>query len=58
MMFVTIIGRAKTSAVMPGLEPGIQVSPLMRNDVDGRDICAKTRFALLPGHDEASEFAS
>jgi hypothetical protein len=21
-------------------------------DVDGRHICAKTRFALLPGHDE------
>jgi hypothetical protein len=21
-------------------------------DVDGRDVCAKTRFALLPGHDE------
>jgi hypothetical protein len=21
-------------------------------DVDGRDICAKTRFALLPGHDD------
>jgi hypothetical protein len=21
-------------------------------DVDGRDACAKTRFALLPGHDD------
>jgi hypothetical protein len=33
--------------------PGIHVflaSP--KSDVDGRDICAKTRFALLPGHDD------
>jgi hypothetical protein len=22
-----------------------------KKDVDGRDICAETRFALLPGHD-------
>jgi hypothetical protein len=32
--------------------PGIHVFPLRQKDVDGRDICAKTRFALLPGHDE------
>jgi hypothetical protein len=25
-------------------------------DVDGRDICAKTRFALLPGHDVVEAF--
>jgi hypothetical protein len=25
---------------------------LRREGVDARDICAKTRFALLPGHDE------
>jgi hypothetical protein len=35
---------------MPGLVPGIHVLPLLQG-VDGRDICAKTRFALLPGHD-------
>ena len=38
---------------MPGLVPGIHVLLSMENkDVDGRDIWAKTRFALLPGHDE------
>ena len=38
---------------MPGLVPGIHVSNRRRGkDVDGRDIGAKTRFALLPGHDD------
>jgi hypothetical protein len=38
--------------VMPGLVPGIHVLIVPdKKDVDGRDICAKTRFALLPGHD-------
>jgi hypothetical protein len=32
---------------MPGLVPGIHVLNLReKEDVDGRDICAKTRFAL------------
>jgi hypothetical protein len=32
---------------MPGLVPGIHVfAPVRKKDVDGRDICAKTRFAL------------
>ncbi|NPU09756.1 hypothetical protein HL666_03155 [Bradyrhizobium sp. 83002] len=62
-MFVTIIGRAEISTVMPGLDPparpkplrrgegpGIHVSPSIQNDVDGRD---------KPGHDEDNcEFAS
>jgi hypothetical protein len=36
---------------MPGLVPGIHVflAPSQQKDVDGRDIRAKTRFALLPG---------
>ncbi|WP_175345360.1 hypothetical protein [Bradyrhizobium sp. ORS 375] len=46
---MTRVERAKTSTVMPGLEPGIHVSSFARNDVDGRD---------KSGHDEASEFAS
>jgi hypothetical protein len=43
---------------MPGLVPGIHVfyRPLSQ-DVDGRDICAKTRFALLPGHDGENDDA-
>jgi len=33
--------------VMPGLVPGIHVFTFgLKQDVDGRDICAKTRFAL------------
>jgi hypothetical protein len=42
---------------MRGLVPGIHVlRPVIEKDMDGRDICAKTRFALLPGHDgELSE---
>jgi hypothetical protein len=39
--------------VMPPLVAGIHVFlEHGRKDVDGRDICAKTRFALLPGHDD------
>ena len=36
---------------MTELVPGI---PRLgrKNDVDGRDLCTKTRFALLPGHGE------
>jgi hypothetical protein len=35
------------SVVMPGLVPGIHVFKCLRlKDVDGRDTCAKTRFAL------------
>ena len=38
--------------VMPGLVPGIHVLGYnSKKDVDGRVIVAKTRFALLPGHD-------
>jgi hypothetical protein len=33
---------------MPGL---FQAFPGQQQSVDGQDICAKTRFALLPGHD-------
>jgi hypothetical protein len=40
---------------MPGLVPGIHVLLSMQQDVDGRDTWAKTRFALLPGHDELEE---
>ena len=39
---------------MPGLDPGIHVFANVQQDVDGRDICAKARFALLLGHDEES----
>jgi hypothetical protein len=47
-------------AVMPGLVPGIHVFVVRAQDVDGQDFCAnarKTRFALLPGHDEIERFA-
>jgi hypothetical protein len=38
---------------MPGLDPGIHVLPSPnKKGADGRVIFAKTRFALLPGHDE------
>ncbi len=40
---------------MPGLVPGIHVLLSMQQDGDGRDIWAKTRFALLPGPDELEE---
>jgi hypothetical protein len=37
---------------MAGLVPAIHVLlAAALKDVDARDICAKTRFALLPGHD-------
>jgi hypothetical protein len=38
---------------MPGLVPGIHVflGIATKQDVDGRDISEKTRFALSPGHD-------
>jgi hypothetical protein len=38
---------------MAGLDPAIHALTLLphKKDVDARDICAKTRFALLPGHD-------
>jgi hypothetical protein len=38
---------------MAGLDPAIHVFATSRKKgVDARVICAKTRFALLPGHDE------
>jgi hypothetical protein len=38
---------------MPGFVPGIHVlSAHEKEDVDGRTSSAKTRFALLPGHDD------
>ena len=37
----------------PGLARPSTSLPLQKEDVDARDICAKTRFALSPGHDEA-----
>jgi len=39
---------------MAGLVPAIHVflADACGKGVDARDICAKTRFALLPGHDE------
>jgi hypothetical protein len=38
---------------MAGLVPAIHVlfRAKLKEDVDARDICAKTRFALLRGHD-------
>jgi hypothetical protein len=42
-----------TTTVMAGLDPAIHVLIFGTKDVDARDICAKTRFALLPGHDDA-----
>jgi len=45
------------NSVMPRLVPGIHVFLAMRQVVDGRTICAKTRFALLPSHDDAEGFA-
>jgi hypothetical protein len=37
---------------MAGLVPAIHVCKTRRKDVDARDTCAKTRFALWPDHDE------
>ena len=43
---------SQMTLVMPRLVPGIHAFASARKlDVDGRDIPAKTRFALLPGHD-------
>jgi hypothetical protein len=36
---------------MAGLVPAIHVLRSGKKNVDARDICAKTRFALKPGHD-------
>jgi hypothetical protein len=36
---------------MAGLDPAIHALLRAQKDVDARDISAKTRFALLPGHD-------
>ncbi|RZN08111.1 hypothetical protein CWO90_47725 [Bradyrhizobium sp. Leo121] len=44
------------SSVMAGLDPAIHVVPGAK-DVDAPDICAKTRFALLPGRDGVVSFA-
>jgi hypothetical protein len=43
--------------------PGLSRASTSKNadakkDVDGQDICAKTYFALLPGHDKISDAAS
>jgi hypothetical protein len=37
---------------MAGLDPAIHVLKVSRKVVDARRTCAKTRFALLFGHDE------
>jgi hypothetical protein len=37
---------------MAGLDPAIHVLATNKKGVDARVVCAKTRFALLPGHDE------
>jgi hypothetical protein len=42
---------------MAGLVPAIHALTPGREDVDARDVCVKTRFALLPGHDDANRFA-
>jgi len=44
---------------MPGFVPGIHVFLFAAQGVDCRDFCAnarKTRFALLPSHDEIERF--
>src|ERR1700722_4163310 len=50
-------GEPQTKIVMPALVPGIHVfliaSPGEKSWMAGTS-CAKTRFALLPGHDEAN----
>jgi hypothetical protein len=58
MMRVLKLDIRQTEAVMPGLVPGIHVLRASWQRVDGRDICAKTRFALLPGHDDAERVAT
>jgi uncharacterized membrane protein len=43
----------RMEAVMAGLVPAIHaVTDRAKNGVDARAICAKTRFALLPGHND------
>jgi hypothetical protein len=45
--------RPKDGVASARLCPGIHVLQHRGSkDVDGRDLCAKTRFALLPGHDD------
>jgi hypothetical protein len=41
---------------MAGLVPAIHVFTSATSDVDAWNIGAKTRFALLPGHDEFGGF--
>ncbi len=45
----------REKVVMPGLVPGIHDLSSRGKDVDGRDLSAETRSALLPGHDERRE---
>jgi hypothetical protein len=44
--------RPKDGVASARLCPGHPRLVTSKKDVDARDICAKTRFALLPGHDE------
>jgi hypothetical protein len=44
--------RLKDGVASARLCPAINVFLRSIKNVDARDICAKTRFALLPGHDE------
>jgi hypothetical protein len=37
---------------MAGLVPAIHVLTRGKKNVDARDIYMKTRFAILPGHDD------
>jgi penicillin-binding protein 1C len=41
----------QTSSSCPGLVRAAASLVAEKQDADGRDVCAKTRFALLPGHD-------
>jgi len=48
-----MIGTHQSQPSWPGFVQAIHVFlPVRAQDVDGRDVCAKTRFALLPGHDD------
>jgi hypothetical protein len=40
---------------MAGLDPAIHASTTSKKDLDARDICAKTRFALKPGMTNESQ---
>jgi hypothetical protein len=45
--------RRRFPIVMAGLDPAIHAFVVAeKKGVDARVICAKTRFALLPGHDD------